>query len=226
VNVLIVDDEPLPRKDLRRLLGQLPGVIVVGEAATADEAAAAIAREPPDVVLLDIEMPGGTGFDLLERVSAIPPVIFTTAYDQHAVRAFEVDAVDYLMKPIELDRLAAALARVGPRPERGIDRVFVRDGARCWLVPLREVRLIATDGNYVRLVWGTRELLLARSLAALERQLDPRMFVRANRAELVNLDFVVAVVSAVGARLSLQLRGGPAVSVSRRQARRFRALAP
>jgi two-component system LytT family response regulator len=226
VNVLIVDDEPLPRRDLRRLLGRLPGVTVIGEAATADEAAAAIAREPPDVVLLDIEMPGGSGFDLLDRLPAIPPVIFTTAYDQHAVRAFEVDAVDYLLKPIELDRLAAALARVGPAPRSGRDRVFVRDGARCWLVPLREVRLIASDGNYVRLMWGERELLLTRSLAALERQLDPHVFLRANRAELVNLDFIGIVVPAVGGRLSLQLRGGPTVSVSRRQARLFRALAP
>lgn len=226
MNVLVVDDEPLPRKDLRRLLDQIPGVTVIGEAATVEEAAAAIARELPDVVLLDIEMPGGTGFELLDRLAAIPPVIFTTAYDHHAVRAFEVDAVDYLLKPIELARLAAALARVAPRSERGSDRLFVRDGARCWLVPVDEVRLIATDGNYVRLVWGDRELLLARSLAALERQLDPRVFLRANRKELVNLGFVAAVAPVAGGRLSLQLRGGPSVSVSRRQARLFRALAP
>jgi hypothetical protein len=141
--------------------------------------------------------------------------------------------------------LAAALARVAPRPEHGLDqpphrlrrrcapdvrracdRVFVREGARCWLVPLREVRLIASDGNYVRLVWGDRELLLSRSLAALERQLDPRVFVRANRAELVNLEFVATVAPTAGGRLSLQLRGGPAVAVSRRQARLFRAFAP
>jgi two-component system, LytTR family, response regulator len=222
VNVVIVDDEPLARAELRRLLGRLPGVgaTVVGEAANADEAERVLAGVRADVLLLDIEMPGASGFDLLERLPHVPPVIFTTAYDRHAVRAFEVSALDYLLKPIELDRLATALARVG---DRARPRVFVRDGARCWLVPLDEVRLVVSDGNYVRLVWGERELLLARSLAALESHLDPRVFVRANRAELVNLGLVDRVTPEPNGTLVVALRGGGTVVVSRRQARRLRS---
>ena len=223
MNVLVVDDEPLARRLLIRLLGQLPDTAVVGEAQTAREATAQITALRPDVVLLDIEMPDGTGFDVLDALDAPPAVIFTTAYDQHAVKAFEVGAIDYLLKPIELDRLAAALARLGSRPGQGPVRLFVRDGARSWLVPLREVRLIAAEGNYSRIVWGARELLMSRSLAALERQLDARVFVRANRSELVNLDFVERVVASEGGGLDIELRGGPTVTVSRRQARLFRA---
>jgi two-component system, LytTR family, response regulator len=219
VNAVVVDDEPLARAELRRLLGLLGGVNIVGEAATVDAAAALLARVRADVLLLDIEMPGGTGFDLLERLASVPPVIFTTAYDQHAVRAFEVSALDYLLKPIELERLAGALAKVGERPRA---RLFVRDGARCWLIPLDEVKLVASDGDYVRLLWGEREVLLARALATLEEQLDPRAFVRANRAELVNVAMVERVTPEPNGQLVVELRGGPTVIVSRRQARRLR----
>jgi two-component system LytT family response regulator len=205
VNVLIVDDEPLARKELRRLLAKLADVTVVGEAANADEAEAELARCAPDVLLLDIEMPGATGFDLLARLPLVPPVIFTTAYDDYAVRAFEVNALDYVVKPIELDRLASALAKVTTRSDAAaIARVFVRDGARCWLVPLHEVRLIASDGNYVRLFWGAREILLARSLTTLAPRLDPRAFFRANRREIINLAMVERVhpPEAVGSKCS------------------------
>ncbi|HEV7558478.1 MAG TPA: LytTR family DNA-binding domain-containing protein [Kofleriaceae bacterium] len=225
MNVLVVDDEPLARKLVIRLLGQIPDTTIVGEAETVRDAVTRIAEVRPDLVLLDIEMPDGSGFDVLDSVEAPPAVIFTTAYDQHAVKAFEVGAIDYLLKPIELDRLAAALARIHSRFDRGLARLFVRDGARSWLVPLREVRWIASDGNYIRLAWGARELLVSRSLTAIERQLDPRRFVRANRAELVNLDFVERVIAGDGGRIDVELRGGPTVTVSRRQARVFRAFA-
>jgi len=220
VNVVIVDDEPLARAELRRLLALLPGTTVVGEAANADEAEQLLARVHADALLLDIEMPGASGFDLVERLPRVPPVIFTTAYDHHAVRAFEISALDYLLKPIELDRLAAALAKVGDGRRT---RLFVRDGARCWLVPVDEIRLIASDGNYVRLAWGDRELMLARSLATLESQLDPQTFVRANRAEIMNLAMIERITPGQGGRLLAELRGGPVVAISRRQARRLRA---
>jgi two-component system, LytTR family, response regulator len=221
MNALVVDDEPLARKELRRLLAMVPGWTVVGEATTADEAEALLASLRPDVMLLDIEMPGASGFELLERLDTVPPVIFTTAYDHHAVRAFEVAALDYVVKPIELPRLVEALARVGPRDPGG--RVLVRDGVRRHLVPLHEVRLIAAEGNYVRLVWNERELLWARSLAALERQLDPAVFVRANRRELVNLAMIDHVRMRDG-QLVVELRGGSTVIISRRQMRRLRAV--
>jgi two-component system LytT family response regulator len=150
----------------------------------------------------------------------------TTAYDQHAVRAFEVSALDYLLKPIEPERLAAALGKVGTgddvRTSDVLERVFVRDGSRCWFIPMREVRLISADGNYLRLSWGTIQPLLARPLSVLEQRLDPALFFRANRSQIINLDFIEAVEVGVGGRLHVQLRGGPEVEISRRQAQLFR----
>lgn len=229
MKALIVDDEPLARRELARLLAAFPAVRVIGEAANIDEAQTRIEELWPDVVFLDIAMPGGTGFDLLARLDRVPRIVFTTAYDQHAVKAFEVNALDYLLKPIEQDRLASALRKVEaahtlesmPR-DAPLDRLFIKDGARCWFVPLHEVSLFTSEGNYVRLRWGTERPLLARSLAALERNLDAKRYFRANRAQVVNLDFIERVEPADGGGLHLQLRDGPEVEVSRRQARLFR----
>jgi len=231
IRTLLVDDEPLARRELRRLLADYPWIEIVGEASNIDEAATAIQELSPQLLLLDIQMPGGSGFDLLARLEHSPAVIFTTAYDQHAVRAFEVNALDYLLKPIEPERLAAALARVqavaaddAPKqPDaRTIERLFVRDGPRCWFVPLREVSVLVAEGNYVRLLWGKAKPLLGRSLATLEPRLDPKRFFRANRRQIVNLDFVAGVELGEGGRLHLQLREGGEVEISRRQARLFR----
>lgn len=232
MKTLVVDDEPLARRELRRLLAATPWVRVVGEAANVDEAEERIASLAPGLLLLDIQMPGGSGFDLLARLDHVPQVIFTTAYDQHAVRAFEVSALDYLLKPVDPTRLALALERVR-RPEATatdepaaaqapLERVFIRDGADCWLVRLEEVRLLASEGNYVRLHWGARTPMLARSLVGLEPRLDPRRFFRANRHQILHLDFVESIDQGVGGRLHVQLRGGPEVEVSRRQARLLR----
>jgi two-component system LytT family response regulator len=240
MRALLVDDEPLARRELRRLLAPHPWVEIVGEAANVAEAQKAVEALRPDLLFLDIQMPGGTGFDLLERLEEAPLVIFTTAFDRHAVRAFEVDALDYLLKPVEPERLAAALARLrsrggvagGARSGSGsategasspLERLFVRDGERCWFVTMREVRLLTAEGNYVQLEWDTNRVLLGRSLGSLERRLDPARFFRANRQQIVNLDFVGGVELGVGGRLELRLRGGPDVEVSRRQARVFRA---
>lgn len=232
MKALIVDDEPLARRELRRLLAEFPGIEVVGEAGEVGEAAARIEAIAPDLLFLDIQMPGGSGFDLLARLDHVPRVIFTTAYDQHAVRAFEVNALDYLLKPIEPERLAAAVvkARSAPedpgaeaRPSQILERLFVRDGSRCWLVPLREVSMLLAEGNYVRLFWGKERPLLGRPLNSLEQRLDPQCFFRANRRQIINLEFIEGVELGVGGQLHVQLRGGPEVDISRRQARLFRA---
>lgn len=231
MKAIIVDDEPLARRELRRLLSEFPWVDVVAEAGTIDEAEAAIEARAPDLMLLDVQMPGGSGFDLVERLEHVPRVIFTTAYDHHAVHAFEVNALDYLLKPIEPERLASALARARSAaatsaPTSGgatIERLFIRDGSRCWFVPLREVRLMAADGNYVRLYWGDARPLLARPLSSLEERLDPVRYFRANRSQIINLEFIESVEPGSGGQLHVQLRGGPEVEISRRQARLFRA---
>jgi two-component system LytT family response regulator len=233
VKALIVDDEPLARRELRRLLAAIQGIEVVGEAGNIDDARARIEELAPGVVFLDIQMPGGSGFDLLAQLERVPRVIFTTAYDQYAVKAFDVNALDYLLKPIEPERLAAALRKLqasapmssaGAAPGAPLEQLFVRDGHRCWFVPLREVSVISAEGNYVRLRWGRERPLLGRSLAALEQKLDPKRFFRANRRELINLDFITQVELGEGGRLHVQLRDGPEIEISRRQARLFRAL--
>jgi two-component system LytT family response regulator len=227
MKALIVDDEPLARRELARLLAAFPRIQVVGEAAHIDEARERIDALAPDVVFLDIQMPGGTGFDLLERLDRVPRIVFTTAYDQFAVKAFDVNALDYLLKPIEPERLASAIAKLQPFVSPGADtppdQLFIKDGPRCWFVPLREVSLFTSEGNYVRLHWGRERPLLGRSLASLEEKLDPKRFFRANRAQILNLDFIAHVEAGDGGRLHVQLRDGPEIELSRRQASEFRA---
>jgi two-component system, LytTR family, response regulator len=223
----IVDDERLARAELRRLLAAHPDIVIVGEAAHAGEARDRIAELGPDLLLLDIEMPGESAFDLLASLDAAPAVIFTTAFDAHAVRAFEVSALDYVLKPIDPARLAAALdrAREAVRPpgsgDAPVDQVFVRDGDRCWFVRLSEVAVIESEGNYARLdVPG--QPMLPRSLSYLEARLQPAFF-RASRKHLVNLRLVDRVEPGPGGGLVLILPGGKEVEMSRRAAQRFRA---
>jgi two-component system, LytTR family, response regulator len=235
MRVIIVDDEPLARRELRRLLAEFAWIDIVGEAATVGDAAPLIERLLPDLLFLDIQMPGGTGFDLLERLEHLPRVVFTTAYDKHAVRAFEVNALDYLLKPIDPERLAAAAARAQAAPASApaaaatsgtiLERLFLRDGNRCWFVPLREVKLFTAEGNYVRLSWDKIHPLLGRPLSSLEPRLDPKRFFRANRQQIINLEYIESVDPGVNGRLHVQLRCGPEVQISRRQARLFRLLA-
>lgn len=232
MKALVVDDEPLARRELRRLLAPFDWVYVVGEASDTTQARERIHAQHPALVFLDIQMPGGTAFDLLAELEWIPRVIFTTAYDQYALKAFEVSALDYLLKPIEPHRLAMALAKIRRAQEPGVaeangelqplEQLFVRDGPRCWFVPLRDVALLSAEGNCVRLYWGNARPLMGRSLLALERKVDPRRFFRANRRQIINLEFIQSVETGLAGRLHVQLRDGPEIEISRRQARLFR----
>jgi two-component system, LytTR family, response regulator len=228
MKALIVDDEPLARRELRRLLAAHRSIQIVGEAADIDEARERIESLAPGVVFLDIQMPGGTGFDLLAQLDLAPRIIFTTAYDRYAVTAFDVNALDYLLKPIEPERLAAALdklqAAAGWEVHRDspLEQLFVRDGPRCWFIPLRDVSVFSAEGNYVRMQWGQERPLLGRSLAALESKLDPQRFFRANRQQIINLESIRSVDLGVGGRLHVQLNDGREIQISRRQARHFR----
>ena len=221
VTSIIVDDEPLARFELRRLLEPHAGIEIVGEARNATEALDLL-REPPDLMFLDIEMPGGSGFDVLEQCAGdVPQVIFTTAFNQHAIRAFEVNALDYLLKPIAPERLERALQRVttGPLPRA---RLFLRDGDHCWIVTATEVALFESDGNYTRVyVRGSRPLM-RRSLNALETRLDPDTFFRANRRQIINLEAVEHTHVDADGVLVVQLRGGARVALSRRKSELLR----
>jgi two-component system LytT family response regulator len=234
MRALIVDDARLARQELTTLLGAIADVVLVGEADDVVSAKAAVAELRPDVLFLDIQLPSGTGFDVLDALDAAPCVVFTTAYDQYAVRAFEANALDYLVKPVEPARLAQAVQRVRERlndtstaatartllgPD---ERVFLRDGERCWFVALTEISRIVVDGNYSRVWFRDEHALLPRSLAALEARLDPVQFFRANRNTLVNLRHVRAIELSIGDGYLLTLKDGSAVDVSRRQARELR----
>jgi len=231
MRAVIVDDEAPARREMRRLLAEFDWISIVGEAAGIEEAETVIDELSPALLFLDIQMPGGTGFDLLSRLDYVPRVIFTTAHNEHAVRAFEVNALDYLLKPIDPRRLAAALARVEAAaltlavPKGPIlEQLFVKDGGRCWFVPMREVQLLTSEGNYVRLSWGKEKPLLARNLAAIEQRLDPAQFFRANRSQILNLKFIASVETGLGGRLHAQMRDGSEVEISRRLSRVFKAL--
>ena len=237
LRVLVVDDARLARREMQTLLAAMDGVECIGEADDVPAAREAIARLHPDVVLLDIQMPSGSGFDVLDGLQLPPSVIFTTAYDHYAVQAFDANALDYLLKPVEASRLQAALdkararmtdaapsAREGGADTRlgAEDTVFLRDGERCWFVALGEISRIVVDGNYARLWFRGQNALLSRSLAALEARLEPGLFFRANRNTLVNLRKVRAVELSVADGYDLTLEDGGQVEVSRRQARELR----
>jgi two-component system, LytTR family, response regulator len=233
VKAAIVDDERLARAELRRLLKAHADVDVVGEARNVAEGEALVRRDPIDLLLLDIQMPDGTGFDLLERLDRVPSVVMTTAYDEHAIHAFEINALDYLLKPIAPERLAQALDRARRAAPQGaataakpartvIDRVFVRDAERCWLVDVSEIRLFEAEGNYARVYFGAHRPLILRSMQALEARLNPAMFFRVSRGAIINLHAVEGIEPDVDGGLTVTLKGGPAVRVSRRQSRRLR----
>jgi len=228
VKTLIVDDERLARAELRRLLAMHPEVEIIGEAASVDEACELIERQRPELLLLDIRMPGGSGFDLLARLDAAPEVIFLTAYDEFALRAFAVNALDYLLKPVAAERLAEALARAQQKlaerstPLDAAQRIFLREGERCWFLPLDEIRLFESEGNYTRLHFADGRCLTQRSLAAIEARLDATIFFRANRQQIVNLRAVRAVEVDVSGGLLLRIEGGLQALLSRRRSIDFR----
>ena len=228
MKALIIDDERLARAELSRLLRAHPAIEVVGQAANAAEARERIEALTPELLFLDIEMPGGSGFDLLAELEASPQVIFTTAYDAHALRAFEVNALDYLLKPIDPLRLAQAVERalsqaVVRTRANSLERVFVRDGERCWFVTLDDVPVLTSEGNFARVHLPEYQPLLARSLNYLEARLGGRFF-RASRQHLINLRLVEQVEAGPSGTLVLTMRGGTEVEMSRRQSQRFREL--
>jgi two-component system LytT family response regulator len=235
---LIIDDERLARNELKKLLQDFPEVEVIGEAANATEGIEKIEDLSPDLIFLDIQMPGKTGFDMLLELEKAPHVIFTTAYDEFALKAFEVNALDYLMKPVEPKRLADALHKLQQAEEkemasmagmnRGLltenDQVFVKDGERCWFVKLSEVRLFESVGNYAKVFFAGNKPLILKSLNALEDRLDEKTFFRANRKHIVNLRMIDKVEPYFNGGLLLDLKGGEKIEVSRRQAVKFKEM--
>ena len=240
MKAIIIDDERLARTELRKLLQDFPEVEIIDEAANADEGITKIESQHPDLIFLDIQMPGKTGFDMLSQLEKTPQVIFTTAYDDFALKAFEVNALDYLLKPIEPKRLADAIQKLqltenkegknteGENFNNSLltenDQVFVKDGERCWFVKLSDIRLFESVGNYAKVFFGTNKPLILKSLNALEERLDEKTFFRANRKHIVNLRMIDKIEPYFNGGLLLDLKGGEKIEVSRRQTVKFKEM--
>ena len=237
MKALLIDDERLARNELRRLLAAHAAIEVVGEAVDVEDALPKVAALKPELLFLDVQMPGADGFSLLEQLDPpLPLVIFTTAYDEFAVKAFEFNALDYLLKPVDPHRLDAALEKLrhhdsgapfdpvaaGQHRLTLEDKVFVREGERCWFVPLKNIRLLESEGNYTRLHFDDQKPQLFRSLTAMEERLDPKHFFRANRKQVINLAWVDGIEPWFSGGLLVKLKGGLKVELSRRQAQDFR----
>jgi two-component system LytT family response regulator len=229
----------LARAELKKLLQDFPEVEVIDEAANAEEGITKIEQQRPDLIFLDIQMPGKTGFDMLSELERTPQVIFTTAYDEFALKAFEVNALDYLLKPVEPKRLADAIQKLQMGENREIkpeteninnsilhenDQVFEKDGERCWFVKLNEIRLFESVGNYAKVFFGTNKPLILKSLNALEERLDEKFFFRANRKHIVNLRMIEKIEPYFNGGLLLELKGGEKIEVSRRQTVKFKEM--
>ncbi len=238
MKALIIDDERLARTELRRLLTVHADVTVTGEAVDVPDALEKVTVLKPDLIFLDVQMPGADGFSLLEQLEPpLPAVIFTTAYDEFAVKAFEFNALDYLLKPVDPNRLVAAMEKLRDHGNRQTaageasaaapclsldDKVFVREGDRCWFVPVKNIRLLESEGNYTRLHFDEQKPQLFRSLTAMENRLDGRHFFRANRKQVINLSWVEGIEPWFSGGLLVKLKGGLKVELSRRQAQEFR----
>lgn len=235
MKTVIIDDERLARRHLRSLLHGMPQLEILGEAANAEQARDLLVKHQPELLFVDIQMPGENGFELLESLDQVPPVIFTTAFDQHALRAFDFNTVDYLLKPIDPDRLQIALEKLSGRMERSEeesatatsmlgpqDQVFVKDGDRCWFVKLEKIRLLESEGNHTRIYFDGERPLIHRSLQQLESRLDPAHFFRASRQHMVHLRWVARIEPLPNGQMLAHLKCGATVALSRRQAARFR----
>jgi two-component system LytT family response regulator len=234
---LVVDDEPLIRQGIRNGLSAIEGIEIIGECDTGSRAVEAILASRPDLVLLDVQMPDGTGLDVVREVGPrkMPAVVFVTAYDEYAVKAFEFNAVDYLLKPFDDDRLRSAIERARGRisgqreallaqqlqnllekqQRHWAERLVVRDGDRFSLVPVDSVDWIESANNYVLLHCGAKQHLMAETLTHVESQLNPQKFLRIHRCRIVNLSRVAAVRPYLSGTYQLELLGGLLLSSGR-----------
>jgi two-component system LytT family response regulator len=223
IRVLIIDDERAARSEIRRLLASYLDFEIMGEAVNADDALKMISEQMPDLLFLDIQMPEKSGFDLLESLAQVPPVIFTTAYDQYAVKAFEVSALDYLVKPIRDERFEKAIAQARQRLSKTdpAGQIFVKDRQQYHFIQWSSVHLIKSMDNYARIFFGDKNVFLKSSLNQLEEKLNSSIFFRINRAQIINRQYIQAITT-VGGRLKIVLNTGTELEVSDRQSAKFK----
>ncbi|MBT5402413.1 MAG: response regulator [Crocinitomicaceae bacterium] len=237
MKIIIIDDERLARQELANLLSEYAEVEIVDQCSNANDAIASIEKWNPDLIFLDINMPEKSGFDLLMELEYVPKVIFVTAYDEFALKAFEVNALDYLLKPVDPNRLQDAVNRISAEEELSPDifeeqngrlgmndQIFLKDGEKCWFVRLEDIRLFESEGNYVRVFFQNFKPLILKSLNTLNDRLDQKHFFRVSRKYIVNLSYIDKVENWFNGGLQLTLKNGEKIEVSRRQATKFKDL--
>jgi two-component system LytT family response regulator len=233
IQAILVDDEKLAREGLKNLLKEFPEVQIIGEASNADEGLELIDKLKPQLVFLDVQMPEKTGFDLLEDLIETPAIIFTTAYDEYALKAFEVNALDYLLKPVIKERLAEAVQKAKKQIEEQqlnknrqmllpTEKVFIRDGDRCWYIKLEDIRIIESAGNYAKIYFDKYQPLIHRTLNSLDERLSDQLFFRANRQQIINLNFLDKIEPFFNSGFLFYMKDGTKIEVSRRQAVKFK----
>lgn len=236
--VFIIDDERLAREELKMLLQAIEMVELIGEASSGEEAKRLLPSLEPDILLVDINMPGMNGIEFVKGLNNPPYVIFVSAHEDHAISAFSVGAFDYLLKPINPNRLMESFNRIlqdeqddwdsakeQPLEKKKLtitDKVYIRDGEKSWFVPLTDIRLFESDGNYVKVHFHQNKPMLLRSLNSFQELLDPHFFFRANRKHIVNIEWISSVETWFNGGLMVELKTGEKIEISRRQAIRFK----
>lgn len=242
MKTIIIDDERLAREELKKLLTEYHEIEVIDEAKNPDEAIAKINQLKPELIFLDVQMPGMNGFELLKKLDDIPKVVFITAHDEFAHKAFDVQALDYVLKPVDPARLEETMRKLSfgedefqssvrtpkfdrsNRPLTMTDKIFIKDGEKCYYISLAKIRMFESDGNYVKVHFEKSRPLILRSLNSLEERLDPEFFFRASRKCIINLEHVALIENWFNGGLQVELSEGERVEISRRQAIRFREL--
>lgn len=232
LSAIIIDDERLAREEVKRNLVEFPEFKIIGEAKNFEQAKEQIEALKPDLIFLDIQMPGKSGFDLLESLEEVPQVVFTTAFNEYAVKAFDLEALDYLVKPLRKERFAITIERIKKRlattecQQNGHleKQVFIKDGNKCFFVQLKDVYLLESADNYARLYFDNRKALIKRSLNQLEETLDGDIFFRINRNQIINTKYISQINNLDKGKLQVRLHKGEPMPVSFRQSVLFKSL--
>ncbi len=234
ITAVIVEDSRLARNELKELLKKHPDIVLVGEAENVDKGLELIQKELPLLLFLDINMPEKDGFELLEMLDEVPITVFTTAFDEYAIKSFEYNALDYLLKPINEKRFAKAIEKVRKQvlentTEKNSDhrlteksQIFIKDGEKCWLVKVGDISHFEIVGNYSRVFFEGQSPLLYKSLNQVEEKLPEAPFFRVNRQQIVNTNFIEQVVPWFNGKLKLTMQNGDEIEVSRRQSYLFK----
>ncbi|RRQ49335.1 DNA-binding response regulator [Maribacter algicola] len=236
IKAVIVEDSRLARNELKELIKSYPNIEVIGEAENVDKGFALIEEHNPDLLFLDINMPEKDGFELLEMLDEVPITIFTTAFDEYAIKSFEYNALDYLLKPINEKRFAQAMEKVEEKLSKnreattkenterltGNSQIFIKDGEKCWLIKVGDISHFEIVGNYTRVFFQDEKPMLYKSLNQVEEKLPEKYFFRANRQQIINTNFIANVVPWFNGKLKLTMANGEEIEVSRRQSYLFK----